>query len=192
MDQKLTSQLQAWLNLPAQERPIEEGRILILRLIGNDILAENFQRNPTKYMPHVEYHFGKILPMRIAEVQHQDVQRMMAEEKTIAETLHLGEKITKAKTPTQKQQEAAIEKTPLGKRPDHDQLPEEIQSLWAENLPILQEMRALHERLVILSEVKNSTVCPDGDRYPLVKRLIELDKRSKSNYQRYDEYTAQN
>lgn len=188
MDHKLTQQLQNWLSLPAAERPTEEGRILILRLIGNTILADNFQRNPQKYMPHAEYHLGKILPMRIADVQHQDVQRMMAEEKTIAQNLRLGEKISKAAKPTQKQQEAAIEKTPLGKRPDHDQLPEEIQALWAENLPILQEMRALHERLVILSEVKDNSVCPDGDRYPFVKRLIELDKRSKANYKKYDEY----
>lgn len=174
--------------MPAAERPIEEGRILVLRLVGNTVLADNFVRNPAKYMPHVEYHLNKILPMRLAEVQHQDVQRMVQEEKQIAETLHLGEKISKAKQPTLKQQEAAIAKTPLGKRPDHDQLPEEIQLKWAENLPILQEMRALHERLVILSEVKDSTVCPDGDRYPFVQRLIELDKKSKSNYKVYDEY----
>lgn len=188
MDQNLTNQLQAWLNMPAAERPIEEGRILVLKLVNNSILADNFRRNPVKYMSHVEYHLGKVLPMRIAQVQHEDVQRMMKQEAQIADTLRLGEKISKSPKPTQKQQEAAIEKTPLGKRPDHEQLPEEIQSLWAENLPILQEMRAIHERLVILSEVRDKSVCPDGDKYPLVKRLIELDKRSKSNYQKYDEY----
>lgn len=188
MDNNLTIKLQNWLQMPAAERPIEEGRVLVLQLVGNDILADNFRRNPSKYMPHVEYHLQKRLTMRLANATHEDVQRMMKEEKQIADTLHLDEKISKSAKPTQKQQEAAIAKTPLGKRPDHDQLPEEIQLKWAENLPILQEMRALHERLVILSETKDSTVCPDGDRYPFVKRLIELDKQSKANYKAYDEY----
>ena len=93
----------------------------------------------------------------------------------------------KDKTPVLKR----IEKTEdfkLGKRPDHDRLPEEIQALYAENLSLMQNMRACHAQLVLLTLPENQSNCPDGDRYPFVKEIIELDARYHANWEKYDTY----
>ena len=73
-----------------------------------------------------------------------------------------------------------------GKRADHDALPVEIQALYAQNLSIMQQMRRLHMQLQLLS-VENST-CPDSERYPFLKELIDLDKQYHANWQQYDHF----
>ena len=75
-----------------------------------------------------------------------------------------------------------------GKRADHDQLPDEIQALYVENLGIVQRMRELHLKLRSLS-LENAT-CPDSERYPFLKELIAMDKKLHSNWEKYDHYTG--
>ncbi len=76
----------------------------------------------------------------------------------------------------------------LGKREDHDSLPDEIKAKYVENLSLLQRMRELHLRLRSLS-LDNAT-CPDSERYPFLKELISLDKKLHSNWEAYDHYVA--
>jgi beta-phosphoglucomutase-like phosphatase (HAD superfamily) len=73
-----------------------------------------------------------------------------------------------------------------GKREDHDQLPEDIQALYVENLSLLQQMRELHLQLRNLS--LDNVTCPDSERYPFLKELINLDKRMHANWDKYDHY----
>ena len=54
-----------------------------------------------------------------------------------------------------------------GKRADHDQLPEEIQARYVENLDLLRRMREVHLKLRSLSTEQVS--CPDSERYPFLK-----------------------
>jgi len=61
----------------------------------------------------------------------------------------------------------ADEEPQKGKRSDHDQLPEDIQAKYVENLSLLQRMRELHLRLRTMS-TEDST-CPDSERYPFLK-----------------------
>ena len=75
-----------------------------------------------------------------------------------------------------------------GKRADHDTLPPEVQALYMENASLMQKMRELHLQLRMLST--QASTCPDSDRYPFLKEIIELDKRYHSNWQAYDKYTA--
>ena len=75
-----------------------------------------------------------------------------------------------------------------GRRADHDSLPAEIQALYVENASLMQKMRELHLQLRHLSEQQSS--CPDSDRYPFLKELIELDKRYHRNWLQYDQYKA--
>ena len=35
-----------------------------------------------------------------------------------------------------------------------------------------------------------ASTCPDSDRYPFLKEIIELDKRYHKNWQAYDSFTA--
>jgi len=179
MDEKLTAQLQEWLNTPEEKRDLTKGSsfvtvgaMLCRRITRNVILGNNFERLPSRFYKQVAYQLGKFLPMRLQHQTHEDVVRMTAEVETITQEHKLDSK----KTPRSK-----------GKRPDHDQLPEEIQALYAENLSLMQQMR--HNRaqlLVIVNGPKSS--CPDGDVYPFLKELISLDGRYRANWQKYDEY----
>ena len=188
MDEKLTQELQQWLNTDAEKRDIETGARLVRVLVRNQVLAAGFQRLPKKYMKMVEYQLSKFLPMRLAKVTHQDVVRMSGQATLIASRNQLNAPLPgKDKMPVLKR----IEKTEdfkLGKRPDHDRLPEEIQALYSENLSLMQNMRACHAQLVLLSLPENQSSCPDGDRYPFVKELIELDAKYHANWEKYDTY----
>jgi hypothetical protein len=188
MDEKLTKELQQWLNTPAEERDIETGARLVRVIVRNQILAGNFQRLPKKYMKMVEYQLNKRLPMRLAGVTHEDMVRMTRKVTVITAERGLNAPLPgKDKAPVLKR----IEKTEdfkLGKRPDHDRLPEEIQALYAENLSLMQNMRACHAQLVLLTLPENQSNCPDGDRYPFVKEIIELDARYHANWEKYDTY----
>lgn len=188
MDEKLTQELQQWLNTDAEKRNIATGVRLVRVLVRNQILANGFERLPKKYMKTVEYQLNKFLPMRLAKVTHEDVVRMSGKATLIASQRKLNAPLPgKDKTPVLKR----IEKTEdfkLGKRPDHNRLPEEIQALYSENLSIMQNMRACHAQLILLSLPENQSSCPDGDRYPFVKELIDLDQRYHANWQKYDTY----
>ena len=57
-----------------------------------------------------------------------------------------------------------------------------------ENLSLLQRMREVHLKLRTLSTA--DAPCPDSERYPFLKELIELDTRLHANWDRYDHYTG--
>ena len=75
-----------------------------------------------------------------------------------------------------------------GKRIDHDSLPDEIKAKYVENLSILQRMRELHLKLRSLS--LDTSPCPDSERYPFLKELINLDKKMHANWEEYDHFVA--
>ena len=75
-----------------------------------------------------------------------------------------------------------------GKRIDHDSLPDEIKAKYVENLSILQRMRELHLKLRSLS--LDTAPCPDSERYPFLKELIDLDKKMHANWEEYDHFVA--
>jgi len=188
MDNKLSKQLQAWLATPEAQRDINAGYLLTLQYTQNKILADNFRRVPRKYMPHVDYQLRKFLTIAVANKEHSDVENMMVAEKKIANDLRLNPPmkgvVTKARA-----EKSEIERG-RGKRPDHDSLPAEIQALWVENADIKRRIINAHNRLCILSETRDGTVCPDGDRYPYVKEVLELSAQLHKNYLEYDNYQA--
>lgn len=188
IDRKLTEQLQQWLNTPAAERDKEIGAKLIRQLVRNPIFADNFKRMPNKYMKMAEYQLSKFLPLRLAEITHEDVQRMTKKVASINAEHQLDKPLPGAKSTSEKKRIEKTEAFQVGKRPDHDSLPEEIQSLYKENLSIMQNMRACHAQLILLTLNEKHSSCPDGDRYPFVKEIIDLDARYHANWQKYDEY----
>ena len=52
----------------------------------------------------------------------------------------------------------------------------------------MQKMRELHLQFRMLST--QASACPDSDRYPFLKEIIELDKRYHKNWQAYDNFAA--
>lgn len=189
IDRKLTSQLQKWLDSPAESRDIALGASLVRRLTGNIVLADNLQRLPGRFMKMCEYQLRKFLPMRLKEITHEDMVRMTGQVRQINRERGLDRPLPGSERTAMAKRIAKTDDFRLGKRPDHAKLPEEIRACYSENLSIMQNMRACHAQLVILSRPENiSRTCPDGDRYPFVKEIIELDAKYHANWQKYDSY----
>ena len=177
MNEEFTKQVQDWLNTAADERDIAQGALLLLKLTGNQIMYRNLMANPKRNAQFIEYQLQKRLNFRLAKLTREQVEQMQSQVDVIAAKRHLEHK-----------QENPANEFRKGKRADHDNLPDEIQALYVENLGILQKMRELHLRLRNLSTEENPA--RDCDRYPFLKELIELDKRLHSNWEQYDHFTG--
>ncbi len=189
MEEKLTAQLQEWLNAPAEKRDVATGAMLVRRMTHNLLLAGNYERFPKRFGPMVEYQLSKYLPMRLAKKTHEDVVRMSADVEKITKKHKLDAPVPGNPKQPEERRLQRTEPFRSGKRKDHDSLPEEIQACYTENLHLMQEMRHNRAQLLVIINGPQSS-CPDGDRYPFVKEIIDLDTRYRANWQKYDEYVA--
>ena len=178
MDHKFTQQIREWLEQPHDERDYSVGALYLLKLSGNQIMYRNLIANPSAKTDFIEYQIQKYYNFRVQALTHEQVEDMAAQVKTIADEHHLTDDAS-----TEPEDERR-----LGKREDHDTLPDEIKAKYVENLSLLQRMRELHLRLRSLS-LDNAT-CPDSERYPFLKELISLDKKLHANWEAYDHYVA--
>ena len=176
MDAKFTQQIQDWMNTPAEQRDYAQGALLLLRLTGNQIMYRNLMANPKRNAQFIEYQLQKRLNFRLQKLTHEQVEQMQQQ----------VDVIVKKRLSLKEDNPAADFRK--GKRADHDELPDEIQSLYVENLDIVQKMRELHLKLRSLS--LDNAPCPDSERYPFLKELIALDKKLHSNWETYDHYTG--
>ena len=188
MDHELTKKIGAWLEQPASERDLQAGALFVLRLSNNRIMYNNFMRNPERSAKMIEYQLQKYYNFRIKDLTHQQVVDMQKQVEKIVKTDHLNLPAPQSGAAPEPDSSAApsVEEIRKGKRPDHDSLPAEIKALYVENLSILQRMRNTHAKLELLS-VENVT-CPDSERYPFLKELIELDKKYHENWFAYDHF----
>ena len=174
MDEKLTKNIQDWLATPAQDRDIDEGATMLLKLNRNRTLYNNIVRRPERFAGKLEYELRKHLKIRLDGLTVADVARMGREVMPrVEETLHEVPVIsTDAELP-----EGTVAR---GRRPDHEQLPAEIQALWDGNIENYHKVRDLHHRL------KEMEAAPPCDRYEFLKLLDEADRRYRENLARYD------
>ena len=180
MDKQFTLKLQEWLNTPAEERDLEVGATLLLQLTNNKILYRNIKSNLKGHADFIEFKLKRYLQYRLQELTHEEVEAMQKQVDSIVKE----RKLNSAPKPSKTQ----AEQFKAGKRADHDTLPDEIQALYVENASIMQKMRELHLQLRNLST--QASTCPDSDRYPFLKEIIELDKRYHKNWQAYDSFAA--
>ena len=174
MDHNFTKLIGDWLNTPESERDYTVGALYLLNLTGNKIMYANIVANIDRRHEIVEYQLQKYYNFRVKELTHAQVEEMQQKVEAIVEE-HIP---LAAEADTQR----------VGKRDDHDLLPDSIKALYVENLSLLQRMRELHLRLRSLS-LENVT-CPDSERYPFLEEMIALDKKLHSNWERYDHYVA--
>ena len=175
-DNKFTELIKQWLDTPADERDYTVGALYLLKLSGNQIMYRNIMANPSRKAEFIEYNIRKYYNFRVQALTHAQVEEMQKQVDVIAQEHFSLEKNNPAKD------------FKKGKRDDHDDLPDDIQALYVENLSIVQRMREVHLKLRSLS-TEDST-CPDSERYPFLKELIELDKRLHSNWELYDHYVG--
>lgn len=168
---ELIPKVKEWLDANPDERDLASGALLVLQLTNNRIMYQNFMRRPKQYASRIEYELKKKYQFYLQQLTHEQVMEMGKQVEVISKEHNLPNEHEEFKK---------------GKRADHDALPVEIQALYAQNLSIMQQMRRLHMQLQLLS-VENST-CPDSERYPFLKELIELDKQYHANWEQYDHY----
>ena len=178
MKNEFTERVQKWLNTPESERDYNEGAMLLLKLTGNQIMYRNLTMRRTRQSEEfIVYQLKRRLKFRLAQLTHEQVEQMQRQVDGIVQKRHL-----------EKKESAPSSEFKAGKRADHDELPDEIQALYVENLSIVQKMRELHLKLRSLS--LDNAPCPDSERYPFLKELIALDKKLHSNWEAYDHYTG--
>ena len=178
MKNEFTERVQKWLNTPESERDYNEGAMLLLKLTGNQIMYRNLTMRRTRQSEEfIVYQLKRRLKFRLAQLTHEQVEQMQRQVDGIVQKRHL-----------EKKESAPASEFKAGKRADHDELPDEIQALYVENLSIVQKMRELHLKLRSLS--LDNAPCPDSERYPFLKELISLDKKLHSNWEIYDHYTG--
>lgn len=176
LNHEFTEKIQQWLDTPHEQRDYEQGALYLLKLNGNQIMYRNLMANPRGKAEFIEYHLRKHYSFRVKDLTHAQVVAM---DKQVEEIVKKHNTFTEDNPAKEFKQ---------GKRGDHDTLPEEIQALYVENLSIVQRMREVHLKLRTLSTA--DAPCPDSERYPFLKELIELDTRLHANWDRYDHYTG--
>lgn len=176
LNHEFTEKIQQWLDTPHEQRDYEQGALYLLKLNGNQIMYRNLVSNPRGKAEFIEYHLRKHYSFRVKDLTHAQVVAM---DKQVEEIVKKHNTFTEDNPAKEFKQ---------GKRGDHDTLPEEIQALYVENLSIVQRMREVHLKLRTLSTA--DAPCPDSERYPFLKELIELDTRLHANWDRYDHYTG--
>lgn len=174
MDNKFTELIKQWLETPSNQRDYSVGALYLLKLSGNQIMYRNIVAQLDRRHDFVDYQIQKYYNFRVQALTHAQVEEMQQKvDVIVAEHISLAANADEHKT---------------GKRIDHDSLPDEIKAKYVENLSILQRMRELHLKLRSLS--LDTAPCPDSERYPFLKELIELDKKMHANWEEYDHYVV--
>ena len=172
MDNKFTELIKQWLETPSNQRDYSVGALYLLKLSGNQIMYRNIVAQLDRRHDFVDYQIQKYYNFRVQALTHAQVEEMQQKvDVIVAEHISLAANADEHKT---------------GKRDDHDSLPDEIKAKYVENLSILQRMRELHLKLRSLS--LDTAPCPDSERYPFLKELINLDKKMHANWEEYDHY----
>ena len=172
MDNKFTELIKQWLETPSNQRDYSVGALYLLKLSGNQIMYRNIVAQLDRRHDFVDYQIQKYYNFRVQALTHAQVEEMQQKvDVIVAEHISLAANADEHKT---------------GKRIDHDSLPDEIKAKYVENLSILQRMRELHLKLRSLS--LDTAPCPDSERYPFLKELIDLDKKMHANWEEYDHY----
>lgn len=165
---ELTPDIQQWLETPPDERDIYAGAQLLLRVSRNRILYNNIIRNPLAKASLLEYHLRKILDRRLPDT-----------------SIGVKSNTVEAQSPLvlDAPRRTAFQN---GKRPDHDELPEEVRNLYVVNADIMRRMREAHTRLRLITTANSSN--PDVDRAAITKEITLLDRQYRDNWNRYDHY----
>jgi hypothetical protein len=171
------------VNTPDSQKDWDEGALLLLQLSGNRIMYHNISINPKGKAEFIKGQLQKYLNFRLQKLTRDQVCQMQSEVDEIVKKV-IKPAADSTTGNADKSEEFADFKA--GKRPDHDDLPEEIQALYVENLDIVHRMRELHMKLRSLS-LDNAT-CPDSERYPFLKEIIALDKKRVQNWDIYDHF----
>ena len=159
LDDRLTQDIRLWLDSPQEQRSLEQGALLLLRLNRNRFMHANILRRQNWDM--LTYELQKHLRIRVEGLTAHQVAKMESEAlPRIAKTI-----ATQAPVISTDADHPAAEYH--GRRPDHDALPEQVRALYDRNGDLFFKMKNLFETL---KKMEDATPC---DRYELLKQLKE-------------------
>lgn len=177
MNNEFTKKLGEWLNTPSEVRDLAKGAMLLLKLTGNRIQYASISLNLAKYADFIEYNLQKHYNYRVSALTLEELKEMQLAASVKAQKIGISEKEESAS-------EESAKFAGYGKRPDHDDLPSDIQQLYADNLEIRRKMQQLH--LQIRTKFKEITDCTASDVYALVKEILRYEKLYLKNWDKYD------
>ena len=171
-DPKITEWLQQFVQTQKENRDYREAAEKMLAISGNKIRYNMMiRKGPETFADVIDKYLTDNLNFRLARLTREEVKAMSRQ----------AEKIVADSGNTEKQLKT-------GKRPDHDSLPEDIQSYYMQTLDCVQKQRELH--LQIRNLALGSATCPDSELYPFVKEIIRLDKLRLELWKKYDEWKS--
>ena len=201
IDTKFTEELQDWMN--DEHHDAEKGAMLLIRVNPRNV---NYRRwhslavmRPERILPKIERELKIHLNYRLDGLTLQEVNRLDREivskvEKVLADGVPAQPSDVIAGTngitfvPTavilnqedEKDEQVVVKQ--LGRRADHEELPDHIKELWDANATLYKDMKAVFE------ELKSMENLPSCQRYDKLQILDAMDKRYLANMKQYDEY----
>ncbi len=191
LDPKFTEKIAAWLNSKHEdESNVREGATILLQLNRNRGLYERVMRCPMRHIAKVEYELKKHLNYRLDGYSINDIVKMDEELTPIIkvaadkESEALNENASAEVLPivTEKSEESEGQTVVKGKRPDHDNLPDNIKELWIINAERWKKIKAAYELL--------KTLNAPCDRYEHLKVLKESWYKYKEDMCKYDDFKS--
>lgn len=173
--------MQAWLAESAHDREsLMRGAEMVLKLTRNMSMYQTIIRRPEKFESKIRYELQKFLPMRLEQMTTQDVKALSAElipevKKAVDDEATLSDSDETIDNDT-------FLPAASGIRPDHDSLPEDVQSVWSDNKERWLKIKQLYNTLLAIEQ--------PCDRYEYLKQLKDLWYTYKRELERYDNYVA--
>ena len=188
IDPKFTEQIARWLDSEHNTaEQIEAGAMLLLQLNRDTAMHQRILRRPQRELKFLEYKLRRFLQLRQDGKTIRDVVKLDNE---ITPRIHAAVLTENASGGEQKQmlpdclpaQGDADTGSYFRKgiRPDHDQLPADIQAIWPANAERWKKIKEAYETCKQLTE--------PCDRYEYLKVLKETWYKYKQEMARYDDY----
>lgn len=186
-DPKVTEGMVEWLRSDhTDDESIRKGAELLLRVNRNKGLYERINRYPKGGLKKLEYEIKKHVNIRLHGYSFEDIQKL---DKEVTPQVQVAVEAAEGKPdgyiPVIREAKDVGDTGCVivtGKRPDHDQLPEDIQAIWLENAERWKKIKETFNLLLTLN-----APC---DRFEHLQLLKETWYKYREQMCRYDEFKA--
>ena len=187
IDPKFTKKIQDWLYVePKTDDMAVTGAMLLQQINPRNFAYRRWlsmaSTRPKSILSKIEYELKKHLRYRLDGLTLEQVRRL--DQNVVPEARKIiDEGIPEDQAATDSaSRDAPQEVKLLGKRADHDQLPDGIKKLWDDNGKLYKDIKATFE------ELKSMENLPSCDRYDKLQLLASLDSKYLKQMEVYDNY----
>ena len=186
-DPKITEGMVAWLRSDhTDDESIRKGAELLLRVNRNRGLYERILRYPKGGLKKLEYELQKHVNIRLQGYTIQDIENLDKEVMPLVQVaVDAADGAADDEIPVVKESEDEGDTGCVvvkGKRPDHDNLPEEIQAIWPKNAERWKKIKETYNLLLTLN-----APC---DRFEHLQLLKEIWYKYRQDMCRYDDFSG--